>query len=161
MDIQYIPKSFWHSLSVAVLTATFGLTYIAYKSNSISIEIENAKILLKKEVSSSSIEIKKSLEKVKKAKAEVEKKYEKLVYEHNSLKKNFSTIPLTTYFNKNSINPPYINDLKLNKPVEFNSTLIKKPKISFENVDMNINNIENSIVNLEKISNQIDNVYAR
>ena len=46
MDISNIPKTFWHSLSIAILIATIGLTIISYKSDSVSIEIASTKISL-------------------------------------------------------------------------------------------------------------------
>jgi len=46
MDISNIPKTFWHSVSIAILVATIGLTIIAYRSASVSIEIANTKINL-------------------------------------------------------------------------------------------------------------------
>jgi len=46
MDISTIPRTFWHAISVSVLTATGGLVFIAYQSSTVSIEIANAKIQL-------------------------------------------------------------------------------------------------------------------
>jgi len=46
VDISNIPKTFWHSLSIAILIATIGLTIISYKSDSVSIEIASTKISL-------------------------------------------------------------------------------------------------------------------
>ena len=46
MDTSNIPKSFWHALSICMLTATFGILFIAYKSSTFSIEIANAKLTL-------------------------------------------------------------------------------------------------------------------
>lgn len=46
MDISSIPKTFWHSISLAILTGTAGMVMIAYQSSSVSIEIANAKIQL-------------------------------------------------------------------------------------------------------------------
>ena len=46
MDISNIPKTFWHSISIAILIATIGLTIISYKSASVSIEIASTKISL-------------------------------------------------------------------------------------------------------------------
>ena len=41
-----IPAVFWYSASLCILIATTGLTYIAYLSTSISIEIADTKITL-------------------------------------------------------------------------------------------------------------------
>ena len=41
-----IPAVFWYSASLCLLVATTGLTYTAYLSSSISIEIANTKITL-------------------------------------------------------------------------------------------------------------------
>ena len=46
MDISSIPKFFWYCCGFAILVATFGLTYIAYRSSEVSIEIANTKIQL-------------------------------------------------------------------------------------------------------------------
>ena len=46
MDISNIPKSFWHALSFCMIVATLGITFIAYRSSSVSLEIANAKITL-------------------------------------------------------------------------------------------------------------------
>lgn len=46
MDISNIPKFFWYAVSLSILIATSGLTYVAYRSTSVSIEIEGAKIIL-------------------------------------------------------------------------------------------------------------------
>ena len=50
MDISNIPKTFWHALSVAVLALTFGLVAIAWRSQSVTIEIANTKVALSKAI---------------------------------------------------------------------------------------------------------------
>ncbi len=46
MDIVNIPKSFWHAVSISLVSLTFGFLFIAYRSSTISIEIANTKIAL-------------------------------------------------------------------------------------------------------------------
>jgi hypothetical protein len=46
MEITNIPKSFWHAVSISIISLTFGFLFIAYRSTSISIEIANTKIAL-------------------------------------------------------------------------------------------------------------------
>jgi FtsZ-binding cell division protein ZapB len=61
MDTTNIPKAFWYSLSFCMVVGTLGLLTIAYKANSVSIEIANAKIELQSAVSQTK-EIKAMLE---------------------------------------------------------------------------------------------------
>ncbi len=51
MDISHIPRSFWHAISLCMVSTTFGLLYIAYKSSTVSLEIANAKINLSSAIS--------------------------------------------------------------------------------------------------------------
>lgn len=46
MDLSSIPKFFWYCCGISILTATFALTYIAWRSADVSLEIANTKIQL-------------------------------------------------------------------------------------------------------------------
>lgn len=92
MELQHIPKTFWHSLSIAVLVVSSGLTYIAYRSSTVSIELANAKINLSSEVASSTIALNTALDEAKRTKIEVENKYQVLVKQYAALKKQVENI---------------------------------------------------------------------
>ena len=92
MELQNIPKTFWHSLSLAILVVSSGLTYIAYRSSNVSIELANAKINLSSEVASSTIALSAALEEAKRSKVEAEKKYEVLLKQHALLKKQVKNV---------------------------------------------------------------------
>jgi len=81
MDLTNIPKSFWHSLSFAVVVATLGLVVIAYRASSVSIEIADAKIQLISAISETR-DFKSALEeenqRLKKAGAELQQKIQAL-----------------------------------------------------------------------------------
>jgi hypothetical protein len=77
-----IPKIFWLSVSICLLTVTFGFMYLAYHSASVSLEIANTKIEMIKSIS----EIEKTYnalndkEKIlNRVQAELEKTHEALV----------------------------------------------------------------------------------
>lgn len=38
MNIEYIPKTFWHSLSIAIITITGGFTYVGIKEGQFSVK---------------------------------------------------------------------------------------------------------------------------
>jgi len=84
VDISNIPKTFWHSISIAILIATIGLTIISYKSASVSIEIANTKISLLSAI------------------AETEKLNESLRMKNNKLKNEYNQmIDIIKSFEKN------------------------------------------------------------
>ncbi len=86
MELQYIPRTFWHSLSLSVLIVSTGLTLIAYKSSTVSIELANAKINLSSEVSTSTQALGEALVEAKSAKLDAESKYLLLLGQADSLK---------------------------------------------------------------------------
>ena len=96
MDLQHIPKTFWHSLSLAVVVISVGLTYIAYRSSNVSIELANAKINLSSEVASSTIALNAALEEARQAKREADSKYSALQQQYERLKQHISAIEETT-----------------------------------------------------------------
>lgn len=75
MDISHIPRSFWHAISFCIVVATLGLLYLAYISNSVSIEIANAKI-----------ELSSAISQVKEVKSDLAEENERLVNANNTLK---------------------------------------------------------------------------
>lgn len=95
MDIQHIPKTFWHALSIAVLVVSAGLTYIAYRSSTVTIELANAKINLSSEVASSTIALRSALGEAKDAKADAEKKYDALLMQHERLQERLEQFKST------------------------------------------------------------------
>ena len=81
MDTSNIPKTFWHSLSVAVLACTAMLLVIAYRSTDVSIRIANAKIDLKRgvaEVERLNKDLEAENERLKAAQDRLEQKYQEI-----------------------------------------------------------------------------------
>lgn len=48
MEDKNIPSFFWYCLSICMVAATFGLLYLGFLSSSISIEVADTKIEMKK-----------------------------------------------------------------------------------------------------------------
>lgn len=48
MEDKNIPFFFWYCLSICMVAATFGLLYLGFLSSSISIEVADTKIEMKK-----------------------------------------------------------------------------------------------------------------
>lgn len=77
-----IPRSFWHAVSLCLLTTTVVLLYVAVKSSTVSIEIANAKISLNGAISETeelNQELQEQNEELIKAQEELREKYEQLV----------------------------------------------------------------------------------
>lgn len=148
-------KTFWHSLSVAILVVSIGLTFIAYRSNEISFEFGEAKInfssqvadtkvRLSSEIASSTIALNKAIEEVKKLKSDV-----KVIKETSaSIKKKTETDkPFMTNW---GTYPPW-------DPKQFTS-LALPPKLAFDNFDKNIMSAQKSLNNLESLNKQIQQI---
>ncbi|MFC1891590.1 hypothetical protein ACFLZT_04290 [Thermodesulfobacteriota bacterium] len=152
MDIQHIPKTFWHALSLAILIATVGLTYVAYRSSTVSIELANAKINLSSEVASSAIALNTAIEEVKKAKPETGMKYENI-----GIKRNLENEQPTNIEKKeetdNSIKSSSDQVKRLSSKGKNTTSL--PPKLTFENFDKNIISAQESLDKLESINKQI------
>ncbi|NIY85207.1 MULTISPECIES: hypothetical protein [Vibrio] len=152
MEIQHIPKTFWHALSVAVLVVSSGLTYIAYKSSSVSIELANAKINLSSEVASSTIALKNALDKAKKAKEEAEQKYAALVSKHDLVNEQLKKLQAEARVNKNVSD--VLKGFELNCPECIELKPLPK-SLQLNNFDMNIEEVQKSLDRLEEINQQI------
>ncbi|SEF93465.1 hypothetical protein [Vibrio hangzhouensis] len=152
MEIQHIPKTFWHALSVAVLVVSSGLTYIAYKSSSVSIELANAKINLSSEVASSTIALKNALDKAKKAKEEAEQKYAVLVRKHDLVNEQLRKLQAEARVNKNVSD--VLKDFKLDCPECIELKPLPK-SLELNNFDVNIEEVQKSLDRLEEINQQI------
>lgn len=86
MDASAIPKTFWNSVSLAIVVTTFGLLWIAHRSASVSIQIANAKIELSGAISETeqlNPKLKDENQQLLQAKAEFE---EKIALFENALK---------------------------------------------------------------------------
>ena len=85
MDISSIPKVFWYSLSISLLSVTTGLTISSIFATSVSVEVANSKINLSKNINSvqrinQDLKIKvEELEEIDKAYKELQQKYNKLL----------------------------------------------------------------------------------
>lgn len=44
MNLESIPKTFWHSVSICLLIVTCGLTYVAYKSENFTLQYNEMKL---------------------------------------------------------------------------------------------------------------------
>jgi len=142
-----IPKFFWYSVSFAILIVSIGLTYIAYRSSTVTIELANTKINLSSEVASSTIALNGAIEEAKKIKQEAEDKYSQLLDEYERLKAQLTNIKEQSKKASSSINKDLIEKLTIKSP---------EPQISqFEKFDSNISIAEKSLKNLESINKQI------
>ena len=45
MNIESIPKTLWHSISISIMVATFGFTYITYKAESFSLKYKGIELI--------------------------------------------------------------------------------------------------------------------
>lgn len=85
MDISSIPKVFWYSLSISLLSLTTGLTISSIFATSVSVEVANSKINLSKNINSvqrinQELKIKvEELEQIDSAYKELEQKYNQLL----------------------------------------------------------------------------------
>ncbi|HIJ79222.1 MAG: hypothetical protein OEY01_09415 [Desulfobulbaceae bacterium] len=153
MDIQQIPKTFWHSLSIALLVVSTGLTYVAYKSSTVSIEFANAKINFSSEIASSTIALNTALEEAQKAKTDTETKYAQLQEQHNLLKTQLANFEM-----KAGTNPALKSGLEQFKILhpEFGTTSTLPPKLTFEKFDLNVARAQKSLERLESLKNQMN-----
>ena len=93
MDISSIPKVFWYSLSISLLSLTTGLTVSSIFATSVSVEFANSKINLSKNINSVqriNQDLKNKVEELE----EIDKAYKKLQQKYNRLLK--STKPSVT-----------------------------------------------------------------
>ncbi|MCG7865842.1 MAG: hypothetical protein JAY74_05640 [Candidatus Thiodiazotropha taylori] len=152
MDIQHIPRTFWHALSIAVIVVSSGLTYIAYRSSNVSIELANAKINLSSEVASSTIALNAALDEAKKAKTEAESKYTKLLEKHEALKEQLASIEEKA--KTDSALKMSLEKIKDNCPDCTRLNPITE-RLEFNTFDTNIIKAEKSLSRLEAINKQI------
>lgn len=152
MDIQHIPKTFWHALSIAILIVSSGLTYIAYRSSNVSIELANAKINLSSEVASSTIALKSALDEAKEAKAETERKYDALIKQHELLQSQLRVIE-SQALSDNSAKLS-LEKLKESCPTCLNIKPLPK-SLPFATFDKNIIRAQQSLDKLETLNKQI------
>ena len=48
MDLEAIPKSFWHASSISLLIITCGLTLVAYKAEGFTLKYDEIELATKK-----------------------------------------------------------------------------------------------------------------
>jgi Asp-tRNA(Asn)/Glu-tRNA(Gln) amidotransferase C subunit len=77
MEVNNIPGTFWNSLSVCMLAATFGLLFIAIRSGSVSIKVANAEIQMEK-VASTTEQLSSVAQSVEELQSELETKRQSL-----------------------------------------------------------------------------------
>jgi DNA repair exonuclease SbcCD ATPase subunit len=152
VELQYIPRTFWHSLSIAVLIVSSGLTYIAYNSSSVSIEIANAKINLSSEVASSTLALRAALDEAKKAKKETQKRYTTLLARHKALDRQAATIEGKAKTNASLRG--FIDNFK-NECPECIGVQPFPASLTFKGFDENILKAEGSLKKLEALNKQI------
>ncbi len=151
MDLQHIPRTFWHSLSIAVVVISVGLTYIAYRSSSVSIELANAKINLSSEVASSTIALNAALEEAKQAKQAADSKYQALLLRYQRLETHLDSIEETT-----RDNPSVQHSLQQFKAaIAEDDTDTTPPQPSFKQFDQNILRAQQSLDKLEALNQQL------
>ena len=149
MDIQQIPKTFWHALSLAVIVVSCGLTYIAYKSSSVSIEIANAKINLSSEMATSQVALKSALDQAWQAKLEVEQKYAELQQQYKELQQIIGQAGKKSTPDRNSGNQDALEQLKQKSLPAVSDQLL------FKDFEQSYKQAEQSLHNLETLNRQI------
>ena len=45
MNLESIPKTLWHSISISIMVATIGFTYITYKAESFSLKYKGVELI--------------------------------------------------------------------------------------------------------------------
>jgi hypothetical protein len=148
MDIpKSIPKFFWYSLSIAILIVSIGLTYIAYRSSTVTIELANTKINLSSEVASSTIALNTAIDEAENVKKEAEKKYNQLFAEYERIKTQLDNIK------EQSITADVDTKELINK------LTIKSPDLSptmvFKDYETSISRAQKSLKNLESMNKQM------
>jgi chromosome segregation ATPase len=81
IELNQIPRTFWNSVSFAVVALTIGLLVFGYRSTSISIEIANTKIGLSQAVTETeriNSELQERADALARAKAELEAEVDRL-----------------------------------------------------------------------------------
>ena len=85
MEVSSIPKVFWYSLSISLLSVTTGLTISSIRATEVSVEVANSKINLSKNINSvqrinQDLKMKVGeLEEIDRAYKELQQKYNKLI----------------------------------------------------------------------------------
>lgn len=96
MDISSIPKVFWYSLSISLLSITTGLTVSSIRATDVSLEVANSKINFSKNINSvqrinHNLKFKiEDLEKADNAYKELQQKYDKLLRSKNTSVRQYS-----------------------------------------------------------------------
>lgn len=152
MDIQSIPRTFWHSISLAILIVSAGLTHVAYKSSDVSIELANAKIDLSSEVASSTIALKNALTQAKKAKEATEQKYATLLKNYKTMQKQVAALKDQALNDKDIAHS--LDVLEDNCPTCVELTPLPDT-IALDDVETNIKDAQQSLDNLIEISKKI------
>ncbi len=88
MDLNAIPKTFWHSISLAILVTTFGLVLIAYRSGEVSIDFASKTV----QISNAQADLYNTLDKVKVAAAELQTRNDLLEQQKEELEKRVSEL---------------------------------------------------------------------
>jgi DNA repair exonuclease SbcCD ATPase subunit len=151
MDLQYIPKTFWHALSAAVLIVSTGLTYIAYQSSTISIELANAKINLSSEVTSSRLALNDALDEAQKAKEDAQARYEELYKQHQLLQRQLKSLEQKAQTNQ-SLRSSLDHYKKIYPSLYQQKPL---PKLEFKKFDDKVLNVQRSLKSLERLNREI------
>ena len=178
MEIHHIPKTFWHSLSISVLIISSGLTYVAYNSSKVTIELANAKVTFNSEVTASTIALNSALNNAKLIKNDTVKKYDEVLARNVLLKQQIENLKQQVQMSKvsafkpkdassskfNNLPSPYtldyvqqfssssIPNYSLNE--KFKNEPTPKP-LSFKEFDQNVLEIEESIKALESLNIQM------
>ncbi|KST67571.1 hypothetical protein BC008_30715 [Mastigocoleus testarum BC008] len=136
MDISSIPKVFWYSLSISLLSLTTGLTVSSIFATSVSVEVANSKINLSKNINSVqriNQDLKNKVEELE----EIDKAYKQLQQKYNRLLK--------------STKPSVTQELKeLNREIQKFQSRVRK----IENEDLKEKILQNE-EKLEAINEQI------
>ena len=148
MDIQQIPKTFWHAVSLAVIVVSCGLTFIAYQASSVSIEIANAKITLSSEVATSQVALKSALDQARQAKLDVEQTYAELQSQYQQLQKIIAQAERNNNSERTSVNREVLEELK-------QKSTLPNDQLLFKNFEQSYDQAEQSLQQLQTLNQQI------
>jgi len=88
MDLNAIPKTFWHSISLAILVATLGLVWVAYRSGEVSIDFASKTV----QISNAKADLAGALAKVETVAHTLEAENEALRTENEQLRSDKDTL---------------------------------------------------------------------
>lgn len=131
MEMAHIPRSFWHALSVCMVSATGVLLYIALSASSVSIEVANAKI-----------QISSALAEVRGIKADLEAENTRLLAANERLQSKLQELESQALVNGFEISPEEIEKLS-NETLDFRNLLNEQNSEAFQTIETRLQAAEN------------------